>query len=188
MEKVAGWQKFSHTNLLSISQLQTDAKVDMLVRRTWHFACRRSFSCPSRLWYSKTHQGRFFSHVVWVMWPTVAKGLLHRLANWRFHSYTHSCFPFHQKGGEWRFVWPPFQTNISPHVMVSIIILATWFPDCHHKHAFSDVATLYNSAVCAGSYMKINHETGYPSWIILRLSAEQLPTRRIASLCNVSRR
>ena len=39
MEKVAGLQtlpssKFSHTNLLSISQLQTDAKVGMLVRRT----------------------------------------------------------------------------------------------------------------------------------------------------------
>ena len=68
MEKVAGLQilpssKFSHANLLSISQLQSDVKVDIKIRRTWNFACRRSFSCPSRLWYSKAHQGRFFSHV-----------------------------------------------------------------------------------------------------------------------------
>ena len=47
MGKVAGLQtlpssKFSHTNLLSISQLQTDAKVDMLIWRTWNFACLRS--------------------------------------------------------------------------------------------------------------------------------------------------
>ena len=35
-----------------------------LMLRTWNFACLRSFLCSFRLWYSKTHQGRFFSHVV----------------------------------------------------------------------------------------------------------------------------
>ena len=43
MEKAAGLQtlpssKFSHTNILSISQLQTDARFDVLMLRTWNFA------------------------------------------------------------------------------------------------------------------------------------------------------
>ena len=88
--------------------------------------------------------------------------------------------------------------DLSGHLSKLISVLMLWYRSSFWwhgfltaiimKYAFSDVGTLYNSAVRAGSYMKINHETGYPSWIILRLSAEQLPTRRIASLCNVSRR
>ena len=84
MEKVAGLQalpssKFSHTNLLIRAQLQTQFHVlsikrsnlasvmpdlTFLMLRTWNFACLRSFLCSFRLLYSKTHQGRFFSHVV----------------------------------------------------------------------------------------------------------------------------
>ena len=32
--------------------------------RTWNFASLSSLLCSFRIWYSKTHQGRFFSHVV----------------------------------------------------------------------------------------------------------------------------
>ena len=68
MGKFAGWQSFQssnlfHTNILIQAQLQTDARFDVLMLRTWNFACLRSFLCSFRLWYWNTHWWWFFSHV-----------------------------------------------------------------------------------------------------------------------------
>ena len=48
MGKFAGWptlpsSNFFHTNLLIQAQLQTDARFDVLMLRSWNFACLRSF-------------------------------------------------------------------------------------------------------------------------------------------------
>ena len=53
--KVCHPATFSIQTFLYRLNSQADARFDVLMLRTWNFACLRSFLCSFRLWYWKTH-------------------------------------------------------------------------------------------------------------------------------------